>query len=168
VAREYFAYGTEDRPGIRVIHEDARLYLRVSDVRYDLVYLDVFDHLLTVPWTMVTQEALQEMSGALAPGGVFMMNVLSPLDGPGTAFLGRFEATLDAVFADVRVYLTDPTTDPGATQNLIVMATVEGGVLPELSWVESPVPATGPPLTDGWAPVEYLQAKVFAQGLRWR
>ena len=117
---------------------------------------------------MVTREALQEMSGALASEGVFMMNVLSPLEGPGTAFLARFQTTLDAVFADVRVYLTDPNTDAGATQNLIVLATVEEGVLPELRWVEAPVPAAGEPLTDGWAPVEYLQAKVFAQGLRWR
>lgn len=168
VARDFFAYGTVDRPGMRVIHEDARLYLRVSDVQYDLVYLDVFDHLLTVPWTMVTQEALQEMSGALAPEGVFMMNVLSPLEGPGTAFLARFQTTLDAVFADVRVYLTDPDTDAGATQNLIVLATVDADVLPALPWIEAPVPAAGEPLTDGWAPVEYLQAKVFAQGLRWR
>jgi len=168
LARAYFAYGTTDRHGIRVIHEDARLYLRASDVLYDLVYLDVFDHLLTVPWTMVTREALEEMAGALAPQGVFMMNVLSPLEGPGTAFLARFGATLDAVFADVRVYMTDPTTDPGATQNLIVVATVDPGVLPTLSWTEAPVLAAGVPLTDTWAPVEYLQAKVFAQGLRWR
>jgi spermidine synthase len=56
------------------------------------------------------------MSARLTPDGIFMANVLSPLAGPGTAFLERFRATLDAVFADVRVYLTDPALDPGATQ----------------------------------------------------
>lgn len=168
LAAEYFTYGARPHPGIRVVHEDARVWLRGSSERYDLVYLDVFDHLLTVPWTMVTREALSQMADALAPSGVFMVNVLSPLEGPGTAFLERFSATLDDVFADVRIYMTDPSTDPGATQNLIVVATRERDVLPELTWTRAPVSSAGRPLTDDWAPVEYLQAKVFAQGLRWR
>ncbi len=168
LARAWFAFGERERPGIRVHHDDARVYLRGSTERYDLVYLDVFDHLLTVPWTMVTREALEQMAGALEPEGVFMINVLSPLEGPGTAFLARFRATLEAVFGDVRIYVTDPSTDPGATQNLIVVAAAERGVLPALPWQGAPVEAVGPLLTDAWAPVEYLQAKVFQQGLRWR
>jgi spermidine synthase len=168
LASEFFAYGEAERPGIRVVHGDARVWLRGSDARYDLVYLDVFDHLLTVPWTMVTEEALTQMADALPPSGIFMVNVLSPLEGPGTAFLERFATTLEAVFGDVRLYLTDASTDPGATQNLIVVATREPGVLPDLPWTEAPITPSGRPLTDDWAPVEYLQAKVFAQGLRWR
>ena len=68
----------------------------------------------------------------------------------------------------MRVYLTGPSIDLGATQNLVVVATVESGVLPPLPWMDAPVAAKGRPLTDGWAPVEYLQARVFVQGLRWR
>ncbi len=168
LADEYFAYGRAERPGIRVVHEDARVFLRGTDQRYDLVYLDVFDHLLTVPWTMVTEEALTDMAARMTEEGWFMANVLSPVEGPGTAFLERFRATLDAVFAETRVYLTDPSLDPGATQNMIVVASVRSGVLPSLAWQEVSVAAAGAPLTDDWAPVEYLQAKVFAQGLRWR
>jgi predicted membrane-bound spermidine synthase len=171
LATEYFAFGASGalvEGGINVVHEDARVFLRSSDSGYDLVYLDVFDHLLTVPWTMVTSEALSDMSAALAPGGVFMANVLSPLEGPGTEFLQRFQATLGTAFEDVRLYLTDPTLDRGATQNLIVVAANGGAALPDIDWPTSPVEAAGRPLTDMWAPVEYLQAKVFAQGLRWR
>jgi predicted membrane-bound spermidine synthase len=167
LAAEYFAYGGS-AAGITVIHEDARVFLRGSAGGYALVYLDVFDHLLTVPWTMVTVEALRDMSAELAPGGVFMANVLSPLEGPGTAFLARFRATLGEAFVDVRLYLTDATLDRGATQNLIVVASNDEASLPDLDWATAPVPASGRPLTDGWAPVEYLQARVFAQGLRWR
>jgi predicted membrane-bound spermidine synthase len=168
LARDYFAFGNEERPAIHVVHEDARVHLRTGSRSYDVVYLDVFDHLLTVPWTMVTEEALRAMSARLTPGGIFMANVLSPLAGPGTAFLERFRATLDAVFADVRVYLTDPSLDPGATQNLVVVAANRVGVIPTPGREEAQVPARGRPLTDMWAPVEYLQAKVFTQGLRWR
>lgn len=168
LAEAYFTYGDEPRPDIEVVHEDARVFLRSEERLYDIVYLDVFDHLLTVPWTMVTEEALRAMAERLAPDGIFMANVLSPLAGPGTAFLERFRATLAAVFADARVYLTDASTDPAATQNLIVVAANRPGVIPTLDRQETDVPARGRPLTDAWAPVEYLQAKVFAQGLRWR
>jgi spermidine synthase len=167
LASTYFAYG-EVSEGIRVVHEDARVFLRMSEGGYGLVYLDVFDHLLTVPWTMVTSEALQAMSAELSSGGVFMANVLSPLEGPGTEFLSRFRATLDEAFVDVRLYLTDEALDPGATQNLIVVASNDLTVLPELDWGQTTIKSGGRPLTDAWAPVEYLQAKVFAQGLRWR
>ncbi len=168
IATDYFEFGQVARPGIRVVHEDARVFLRGSEELYDLVYLDVFDHLLTVPWTMVTREALGEMAEQLTPDGIFMANVLSPLAGPGTEFLERFRATLDDVFVESSIYLTDSEADLGATQNLIVIASVTPGVSPDLAWNRVGVSARGRPLTDVWAPVEYLQAKVFMQGLRWR
>ncbi len=168
LAREHFAYGEGDYPGIRVIHDDARVFLRDTDARYDLVYLDVFDHLLTVPWTMVTTEALREMAQHLEPGGIFMANVLSPLEGPGVAFLQRLRATAREVFPELRVYATLPETDPGAIQNLILVGATDAGALDALP--DGPYAAPGPagrPLTDDWAPVEYLQARVFLEGVRW-
>lgn len=167
LAAEYFVYGREPRPGITVVHDDARMFLRRSATRYDLVYLDVFDHLLTVPWTMVTVEALRAMADALEPDGVFAANVLSPLAGSGTEFLARLGATLEEAFAEVRVYRADPGLDLGATQNLVVMAARRPGVLPDVDLPDAPVVFEGRPLTDAWAPVEYLQAKVFVEGLRW-
>jgi spermidine synthase len=168
LAAEHFTYGRAARPRIRVVHEDARVYLRADEATYDIVYLDVFDHLLTVPWTMVTREALMDMAARLAPDGLFVANVLSPLDGPGIGFLERLGATLDDVFAETRMYLADPGTAPGVTQNLVIVAAKTPGVIPSASWPESPVASRGRPLTDAWAPVEYLQAKVFLRGFGWR
>jgi predicted membrane-bound spermidine synthase len=168
LAIEYFAFGRAPRPAIAVHHEDGRLFLRASDDPYDLVYLDVFDHLLTVPWTMVTREALADMASRLAEGGVFAANVLSPLAGPGTDFAEHLRATLDDVFADVRIYQTSTEVERSATQNLVVLASVKPGVLPAAEgYTEAPIATGGRVLTDSWAPVEYLQAKVFAQGLTW-
>jgi len=167
LAAEYFAYGEDDYPNIHVFHEDARLYLRSSDERYDLIYLDVFDHLLTVPWTMVTVEALRLMADHLEPDGLFVANVLSPRTGPGVAFLQRLRATLDEVFPESRVYVSDPTEAPGVTQNLIIVASRDPSALPDVAWPQASVGPAGRPLTDAWAPVEYLQAKVFLGGLGW-
>ncbi len=178
LAEAFFAYGRSPRPAIHVVHEDGRIFLRTpgrylgdvdgSDPRYDLVYLDVFDHLLTVPWTMVTREALTDMAALLDDDGVFMANVLSPLEGEGRVFLQRLLATLESVFGEVRIYRADPSLDAGATQNLVVVATVEPAVLPAWERPQTVVPSQGRPFTDAWAPVEYLQAKVFLEGLRWR
>lgn len=167
LAREYFAYGRGDYPGIKVVHEDARLFLRATDRRWDVIYLDVFDHLLSVPWTMVTVEALTEMEAHLAPGGLLVANVLSPLGGPGVGFLQRFQATLAEVFPEVRVYVTDAGADPGVIQNLIVVAGRDAASLPDIAWPQAAPGPAGRPLTDAWAPVEHLQAKVFRQGVRW-
>ena len=117
---------------------------------------------------MVTREALSDMAVLLDEDGIFMANVLSPLEGEGLAFLQRLRATLESVFGEVRVYLADPTLDPGATQNLVVVAMVEPGVLPPPDRPQASAGAMGRAFTDAWAPVEYLQAKVFLEGLRWR
>ncbi len=169
LASRYFAYGRREYPRIEVVHEDARVFLRGSDAEFDVIYLDVFDHLLTVPWTLVTADALEDMSARLAPGGLFVANVLSPLAGPGVAFLEHFKATLQQVFGDVRIYLTDAGADPVVTQNLIVTASSRAGGTPEAGWAqEADVTPARRVLTDSWAPVEYLQAKVFLRGLGWR
>jgi predicted membrane-bound spermidine synthase len=169
LAARYFSYGSgRYRGGIRVVHEDARVYLRASEEAFDLVYLDVFDHLVTVPWTMVTEEALSDMAERLAPGGLLMANVLSPLAGPGVGFLQRLRATFASVFAEHRVYPATPGTDPRATQNLIFLASRHAGAIPPSARSQTAVEPAGRPLTDAWAPVEYLQAQVFLGGLGWR
>jgi spermidine synthase len=168
LAERYFAYGQADYPNIRVHHEDGRVWLRRSSETYDVVYLDVFDHLLTVPWTMVTEEALRDMADRLEPHGLLVANILSPLAGPGVGFLERFRATLQEVFEAERVYLTDPGIAPSVTQNLIVMASDRPEAMPRAPLREVAVAASGSPLIDAWAPVEYLQAKVFLRGLGWR
>lgn len=167
LAAEHFAYGRAAFPNISVLHADARVHLRSSTDTYDIVYLDVFDHLLTVPWTMVTREALSDMAARLEPDGLFVANVLSPLEGPGVGFLERLGATLEEVFAETRMYLADPGTAPGVTQNLVIVAATRPGVVPDVVRARSPVAPAGRPLTDAWAPVEYLQAKVFLRGLGW-
>ena len=167
LAREYFAVGGLPDDAVRVIHDDARVFLRGSPDRYDLVYMDVFDHLLTVPWTMVTREAFQAMAEHLTPGGVFAANVLSPLDGVGADFLHRLQATLEEVFDEVRIHRVDPDADLRTTQNLIVTAGSSASLLPAGGARVVDVPAQGRPFSDAWAPVEYLQARVFVQGLGW-
>lgn len=167
LAREYFAYGRDDYPGIRVVHEDARVFLDAGGERYDLVYMDAFDHLLSVPWTLVTEEAMAATERRLTPGGVLMANVISPLDGPGVAFLERFLTTVGTTFPAIRVHPTRPDAGGDVIQNLVVVAARDPAHLPPVAWPEATVAGTGAPLTDAWAPVEYLQARLFLGFLTW-
>jgi spermidine synthase len=167
LAAEYFAYGRAEYPNIHVVHDDARVFVRDSEDLYDLIYLDVFEHLLTVPWTMVTVEALTDMADRLQPGGLFVANVLSPLSESGAGFLQRLRATAEEVFEEVRVYVTDAELDPAAIQNVILVASRDASALPRSEWPQAAVAAAGRPLRDSWAPVEYLQARIFLGGVRW-
>ena len=167
LARRYFAAGALADGALRVVHEDARIFLRDAPARYDLVYLDVFDHLLTVPWTLVTQEAFEGMAARLQRDGVFAANVLSPLEGPGADFLRRLRATLEQVFPEVRLFVVDPHLEGRVTQNVIVVAARNPAVLPDGPAPSVDIRSVGRPFTDDWAPVEYLQARVFVQGLGW-
>ena len=166
LARDYFAYGGRpDWPGIHVTHEDARLFLRRSEARYDVIVLDVFDHLVTVPWTMVTVEALASMRERLAPGGVIVVNTLTPLDERRAGFFRRLLATVEAVFPAVRAYPVTTDAPPTVTRNVLVVAAAGEDALPHIDWDQAQWGADGPPLTDAHAPVEYLQSKMFLEGL---
>ena len=80
----------------------------------DVIVLDVFDHLLTVPWTLVTVEALAAMRALLTPDGFLVLNVLTPLDGRGVGFLQRFLATVEAVFPAARGLSSHPRRASGS------------------------------------------------------
>jgi spermidine synthase len=167
LAREYFAYGSREWPQIRVAHGDARLFLRRSEARYDVILVVVFDNLITVPWTMVTVEALTAMRERLAPAGFVVINMLTPLEGSGVEFLERLLATADQVFSAVRAYPVTMAVAPGATRNVLLVLAASPDALPPLDWPTVGRGPAGRPLTDAHAPVEYLQAKVFWEGLSW-
>lgn len=168
LAAEYFAYGemTED-PGLVVHHQDARQFISHGDQSWDLIYLDVFDHLLTVPWPMVTVEAMEIYRDHLNQGGFLVANVLTPLGGVGMGFFQRFLATAETVFPVVVSYPVEWNSGPLVTQNVLVVMGMDPATVPSPDWPTALPGAAGAPLTDAHAPVEYLQAKVFLQGLGW-
>jgi spermidine synthase len=116
LAREHFGW----RPSGRVRIEDARRVLREPGEAYDLVILDVFTGDAT-PGHLLTREALRDLRGHLAPGGLVALNLAGSLRSEtfGTASLVK---TLENAFACVRLH---PTFDPGQGEgwgNVVVLA----------------------------------------------
>lgn len=167
LAAEYFAYGDHvDDPRFRVHHADARYFLARTERRWDLVYLDVFDHLVTVPWPMITREALELYRSRLTDRGFVMVNILTPVAGPGRELLDRFVRTAKLVYPEVRAWPVTPGEDPEVVQNVIVILATDAAHLPD-GGDELVRVGEGEILTDAHAPVEFLQARLLMKGLGW-
>ncbi len=95
-ARRYLGLG--DNPRLHVVTADARPFLRRTDARYDLVFIDAYRPPY-VPFYLATAEFFRLVRDRLAPDGIVALNVATV---PGDDRLARgVEATLRAAFPQV-------------------------------------------------------------------
>lgn len=160
--------GLTESENLQVRVEDGRIGLRQIDSGgVDLVVGDAFGG-VSVPWHLTTREAAQEVERVLAPGGLYVLNVIDR--GP-VEFARAEAATLLGVFDHVAIASTPRTLSGEGGGNLVVLATntpidtaawaqrltdrdvpwqvLEGAALRE--WAGS-----APVLTDDYAPVDQL------------
>lgn len=87
-------------PELRAVTGDARVHLRdLATGSIDLVIGDAFGG-EAVPWHLTTREFVEEIHDVLAPGGVYVLNLI---DHGGLDFARAEAATLRDVFAHVAV-----------------------------------------------------------------
>jgi spermidine synthase len=117
-ARQYFGF----LPSGQVYEEDARTYLQHTQERYDLVVHDTFTG-GTTPEHLLSLEVLQRIHALLRPGGVLALNFIGYHAGEQAEASFAVARTIDAVFANVRVFrdaaLTEDPENPG---NLLFFA----------------------------------------------
>jgi spermidine synthase len=121
VARRYF--NLEDRAGQRIFHEDARMFLNRESkngaLKYDAVFEDVFGSSYNIPFHMTTSECMKNIRAMLADDGVFIVNIISSIDGD---LFGGIYSSVASAFPVVMIY---PATYPnvgGIRQNLMIVA----------------------------------------------
>ena len=172
LARRWFAL--PDDPRLRIVHEDARTFLRRNTSRHDLVLVDVFTSQYSVPFHMGTVEAARELRRAVSDNGVLLMNVISAASGPDARLLQGIRGALASAFAEVQVYCVGYPDQPSLLQNVMLLALPRKRALPapdaladaELADMlrsrctacESGDPT--PPLRDDFAPVERYTLKL--------
>ena len=111
--------GVVDGPDLEIAVGDARLLVAAEATdRYDLVVGDAFGG-LAVPWHLTTAELAREVGRVLAPGGVYVVNVI---DHPPLAFARAELATLRSTFAHVAVLAPAERLRGVDGGNLILMA----------------------------------------------
>lgn len=114
VARRYFRI----TPQVTDIHlMDGRRFLRTTDERFDLLFLDAFGS-SSIPFHLVTREAFALARSRLAPGGILMLNLEAK--GWHDPIVNAVGATLGREFAHV---LALPIAEPpNRLGNVIVLA----------------------------------------------
>ncbi|MDP5085624.1 MAG: fused MFS/spermidine synthase [Yoonia sp.] len=102
-----------------ILHEDARLALRNSAQRFDVIVGDAFTD-IAVPEHLVTLEFFQLVSDRLAPEGVFAMNLIDTIDRMDA--LAAVVATLREVFDSVEVWTIAGPPLPGDRRTFVILA----------------------------------------------
>jgi predicted membrane-bound spermidine synthase len=173
IAREHLYVSTQ---GMRVLHTDARVALeRMQDQRFDAIVGDVF-HDLAMPYHLMTREFAELVRARLAPGGVYVLNVVDVH--PEPRLVRSVTRTLREVFAHVHVWLERLPETPERETYIVTAAeafepppaiTAQRGF--ERTWMritEQVMANDGgdaPVLTDDYVPVERLVSKLLLSGL---
>lgn len=162
LAREHF--GLRDDPRLRVLEEDARIFLNRNGERYDAILCDVFNTDHAVPFHLTTVETVRRLRASLTDNGVVLVNLLSSMSGDRGRLYRALFATYAAVFPRVRAYAVEDPAAPGLWQNVILAAFSDPETAdrpsadPELAAMLAarvPDPETDlPVLTDAYAPVD--------------
>ncbi|MBO4352120.1 MAG: fused MFS/spermidine synthase [Eggerthellaceae bacterium] len=127
IARRYFfldrlieEYKTEETGRLNLICADALDHLQQPGPSYDAIVNDVFDA-GSPPSHLTTEEFIRAVHARLRPDGLYLTNIVSPLEGPEARFLHEQVALLESVFD--RVDIIPCAADEFAeADNVIVMA----------------------------------------------
>jgi predicted membrane-bound spermidine synthase len=101
VGRDYFAM---NEPNLNVIIADGRYVLRTTTTEYDLIAVDAYEQPY-IPFQLTTQEFFSEVSDALTPQGVAVMNV--GRTSTDYRLVDAMSSTMRSVFTYVYVVDTD-------------------------------------------------------------
>jgi hypothetical protein len=102
-----------------VVHRDARVELRESSARFDVIVGDAFTD-IAVPEHLVTREFFQLVAARLVPDGVFAMNLIDNIDRLDA--LTAVFVTLGGVFPSVEVWTETRPPEPGERRVFVVLA----------------------------------------------
>ncbi len=105
IAEAFFAFRRD--PRLTVHHGDGRVFLRRSEIRYDLIFLDAYNA-EAIPFHLTTQEFYGLMGRRLAPGGVIAVNSAELLRQDFNACEIR---TIRAALPHLAVYRNRPGTN---------------------------------------------------------
>lgn len=177
LARTYFK--VEKTARLNTIIKDGRRLLHDTDVKYDLIFSDVYYSLYSIPAHFTTKEFFELAKDRLSRDGIFMANVIGDLSRQEASFLMSEMATFKSVFPNSYFFAVE-SPDKTDAQNIIFAGYNSDNLIdfsdPKIAENENPVIASlgrkiiapgrfdvssYPILTDNYAPVEYLTAQIL-------
>jgi len=174
IAHKYFNLPEDSR--LKIFHEDGRTYINKCKKKYDVVFMDAYKSMLTVPYQLTTHEAISRISDILKDDGAVYANIISTLNDKNNFFLRSEIATYKSFFPKVLIFAVQyPHPDENEKnyfQNflLVGLKSAKHASLiepnPELAFYLSRqytgnLSYEGDILTDEYAPVEYFADKAM-------
>ncbi|MHA1547480.1 MAG: spermidine synthase [Alphaproteobacteria bacterium] len=165
IADRYFGVREEDNFVLDI--RDGRVHLSNSEDRFDMILVDAYRGPF-VPFHLLTRQFYELVGKRLRPGGVVVQNVE-----PSTMLFDSAVATIQSAFDNlaffsgrgniVIVAYNGPPLDEATIRERARERQARFGFRYDLSEIierrfEPAWDATTEPLTDDWAPVEYLKA----------
>ncbi len=177
LGKKYFRVPEDSRLKNHVV--DGRRFLFEADKKYDLIFSDVYYSFYSVPVHFTTEEFFKLAKSKLSDRGIFMANLIGNLDSRPPSLIFSEIKTLRAVFPNCYFFAVN-SPDLKHSQNIIFVGlnnnkkidfgdklisdnpdkiiSRAGGKLVDLSNIDF---SQYTELTDNYAPVEYLTAKVL-------
>jgi len=171
IAKRFFQLKENSR--LNIIHQDGRVFLNRTEAnKYDVVLMDAFGSLFSVPFQLTTLEAVSQISRVLKDDGVIIFNLGGAIKGDASKFLRAELKTYQQVFPQVYLFKINAEYTDEQLQNLIIVAGKNKNPAPLVSEnaeissllthlyvadIDSEIEI----LTDDLAPVEYYNS--FAQ-----
>ncbi len=174
LGRKYFR--VDEYSGLNAVADDARRFLRSTEARYDLIFGDAYSGVHCIPAHLVTREFFELVRSRLSDRGIFIINIISAVEGDDTILFDSVARTLAEVFERQCVFLSAPD-QPRTSQNVFIVAashdleveSIRAGKMGNRQLAEDLFLgyldgdrydlSRGMVFTDGHNPVEYLAAK---------
>ena len=122
LAEEYFRLDP-NHPRLHIFHEDGRTFLNRDHMPYDAIYLDAF-HSNAVPYQLASVEAMERTHDLLTDRGVFIANVISPINGEDGKFFRALYRTMREVYPQVEIFPVNEVYDPKLVGNVMLVGFV--------------------------------------------
>lgn len=177
LAKQYFEL--EDYPNLNNFVGDGRRLLRDSNKQYDLIFADAYSSFYSLPVHLVTREFFSLARQRLSKDGVFIANIVGDLTKEYPSLPFAVMKTMKSVFPQTYFFAVDSPTQT-KLQNLIFIgfngqkevdfnhpALAQSDYLALRSLAEKMIDlkrvdlSANPLLTDDYAPVEYLAARML-------
>jgi spermidine synthase len=156
---------------VKAVFTDGRVFLNQNRVKYDAILFDAFST-YTVPFHLVSREAVEQLSRSLTPEGMVIANVIGAIEGEKAEITKAVVATYRQVFAEVIIFAVANPENRDGVQNLILVAAnkklnfeqnqlapLRRQLLANQVWVDS----NHPGLSDDWSPADFYTIKLVTR-----
>jgi len=167
VANQYFD-NAATHPRIHTLVGDARIELKKSMQKYDVIFIDAYSGINAIPWQLTTVEFYQIVEEHLAPGGVVISNTIVNIAPGSTKVLDSYVKTQKELFGYISVYNAVDKVASQTTVNAMIIAinskkaanSVAMKYITQDRFVKSNIDLGylngGIVLRDNYAPIEYF------------